>query len=268
MSNSPIFIFSAGWRSGSTLLQRLISSSGKVLIWGEAGGALDCFSDSFDRYGQMLGDGNQRFKHGFGGNGAKEFSRFIEAGDKRNHHWSACMNPPAEHIASTYKNFLDHLYGQPAFDLGYSSWGVKEVRSGIETAYFLKNIYPDAKFIFLVRNPFDVILSIKKRNWMDYVDHPAPLLFYLKHWKKLANEFRTATLGLPIKYEDLVNDPTTINKLSDYLQLSDIPHDFIQESHADWESNTQVELSLIEKTVLSYMLKTELKTYHYQCPSK
>ena len=32
---APIFLLSAGWRSGSTLLQRLIMSDKHVLIWGE-----------------------------------------------------------------------------------------------------------------------------------------------------------------------------------------------------------------------------------------
>ena len=32
---SPVFILSAGWGAGSTLLQRLIMSSGEVLVWGE-----------------------------------------------------------------------------------------------------------------------------------------------------------------------------------------------------------------------------------------
>ncbi len=31
----PIFILSAGWRSGSTLIQRLIMSKERILIWGE-----------------------------------------------------------------------------------------------------------------------------------------------------------------------------------------------------------------------------------------
>ena len=31
---SPLFILSAGWRSGSTLLQRLIISAKGVVIWG------------------------------------------------------------------------------------------------------------------------------------------------------------------------------------------------------------------------------------------
>ncbi|MDO9635465.1 MAG: hypothetical protein Q7I95_00765, partial [Thiobacillus sp.] len=32
---APIFLLSAGWRSGSTLLQRLVMSDKRVLIWGE-----------------------------------------------------------------------------------------------------------------------------------------------------------------------------------------------------------------------------------------
>ena len=33
-NEEPIFLLSAGWRSGSTLLQRLIMSDSNVLIWG------------------------------------------------------------------------------------------------------------------------------------------------------------------------------------------------------------------------------------------
>ncbi|MEO0535490.1 MAG: hypothetical protein AAF215_16660 [Cyanobacteria bacterium P01_A01_bin.123] len=35
VADSPIFVFSAGWRSGSTLLQRLVMSDKSVVIWGE-----------------------------------------------------------------------------------------------------------------------------------------------------------------------------------------------------------------------------------------
>ena len=33
--DAPIFLLSAGWRSGSTMLQRLLMSDPGVLIWGE-----------------------------------------------------------------------------------------------------------------------------------------------------------------------------------------------------------------------------------------
>jgi len=262
--SAPIFIFSAGWRSGSTLLQRLISASNEVLIWGEAGGALDYFTESFSCYEQMLGDGNQRFKHGFGGNGAVEFAKFKSELDQKNHFWSACMNPPIEQVTDNFRGFLEKMYGQPAIKLGYPSWGVKEVRSGIDTALFLKRIFPDAKFLFLVRNPFDVITSIKKRNWMDHIDHPLPIIFYAQHWKKLANEFKQTDFGLLIKYEDLICDQFEIQKLRDYLNLTDIPDNFIKESHADWKVNNKSELSFFEKKTLTYILKKELILYNYK----
>ena len=31
----PVFLLAAGWRSGSTLVQRLLASSGELLMWGE-----------------------------------------------------------------------------------------------------------------------------------------------------------------------------------------------------------------------------------------
>ena len=32
----PIFVFAAGWRSGSTLVQRMLTSVDDIMIWGEA----------------------------------------------------------------------------------------------------------------------------------------------------------------------------------------------------------------------------------------
>src|SRR6266487_3786669 len=34
-ADTPIFLFGAGWRCGSTWVQRLLMSSGQALIWGE-----------------------------------------------------------------------------------------------------------------------------------------------------------------------------------------------------------------------------------------
>ena len=44
LEKGPVFLFSAGWRSGSTLLQRLITHGGEVMMWGEPFGALDALT--------------------------------------------------------------------------------------------------------------------------------------------------------------------------------------------------------------------------------
>src|SRR4030042_4385095 len=151
--NKPIFIFSAGLRSGSTLLQRMITASGEALIWGESGGALQCFADAARRYEQMLGAGDIHCAYGFGGHGAGEFKRFVESGKEGVHKWIACMNPPEHEITNAFRRMFELLYADTALKLGYKRWGVKEVVAGVDTAQFLRMLYPEAKFLFLVRNP-------------------------------------------------------------------------------------------------------------------
>jgi hypothetical protein len=262
--SGPIFIFSSNWRSGSTLLQRLVNASNEVLIWGESGGALDSFQDAFVRYQQMLGDGDTLYTHGYGGNGSRQFEEFSKGETGTHNKWIACMNPPLEHIQAQIRNLMDRIYRIPAEELGYSRWGIKEVRSGIETAKFLKQLYPDAKFLFLVRNPMSSILSIKKRKWLDERGHPNPLLFYANHWAKLSKEFRNADFGMLLKFEEMVSDPELVRRLGDYLDLDALPEDFISNSHADWPTKNEEGLSMLEKLKLRYLLREEMDHYGYR----
>jgi hypothetical protein len=261
--DKPIFIFSAGWRSGSTLLQRMITSSGEALIWGESGGSLTCFAEAARRYEQMLGSGNIRYAYGFGGNGAESYVQFVESGKDGVHKWIACMNPPEHELLDAFKGMLKHMYADTALKLGYSRWGVKEVIVGIDTAQFLRVLYPAAKFIFLVRNPIACLTSIKRRNWMDRANDKDALDYYANHWLKLAREFRTADFGYHVKHEDMISSPETLDLLSVYLELS-IPKDFIKISHADWRATNDNPLSFIEKRRLMRIVKSEMEIYGYE----
>jgi hypothetical protein len=44
--HQPIFVLSSLWRPGSTLLQRFITATGEVLVWGETGGALNAIAEA------------------------------------------------------------------------------------------------------------------------------------------------------------------------------------------------------------------------------
>jgi hypothetical protein len=104
--SKPVFIFSVGWLSGSIMLQHVITASSQKLIWGEAGDALDRLADTLACYGQMLGPGDQRFKHGFGGNGTEKYREFIAARSEGVHKWIVCMNPPLETFAALTPGLL------------------------------------------------------------------------------------------------------------------------------------------------------------------
>ncbi|MGH8671428.1 MAG: sulfotransferase family protein [Burkholderiales bacterium] len=264
MTASPIFVFSAGWRSGSTLLQRLITASSEALIWGESGGALNQFVDADERYRQMLGPGNRRFAHGFGGNGSEAFQRFVERREDGPQQWIACLNPLLESIRDCFKKMLEDVYASPAETLGYRRWGVKEVQCGLNTARFLRDLFPHAKFVFLVRDPKACLLSIKRHNWMDRPPGLNALAYYSKHWLKLASEFRSADFGKLLRYEDLITDSGQYQSLMEYLEIVDIPaFDFINKSRIDWQTANQKNLSWLENIYIGSALNQEMKHFGY-----
>ena len=58
-----IFVFAAGWRTGSTLLQRIISSTDEVFMWGELHELGDVIVNSYSNYQKNLSKwhNNERF---------------------------------------------------------------------------------------------------------------------------------------------------------------------------------------------------------------
>ena len=245
------------------MLQRLITASSESLIWGEAGGALDQMADAFQCYEQMLGPGGQRYKFGFGGNGAQQFQEFNVPDKQGFNKWIACMNPPVDIFFQSFYQFFESVYASPAEKLGFTSWGVKEVQSGLETARFLRKLYPSAKFVFLVRNPFACLTSIKRRNWMDRPQDPRALEYFGGHWARLAGEFRSADFGRLVKYEELVATPEVQDSLGNYLGCVELALHFNKLSRADWDSQNDNALSFWEKRRLSRIVRVEMMHYGY-----
>lgn len=262
--NKPVFIFSAGWRSGSTLLQRLLTASNELLVWGEAGGALDWLAEADLGYQQMLAPGNKVFRHGLGGNGEQQFQEFCKNGKEAVHKWIPCMNPPLETIRSGFKALLHETYEEPATKLGYNRWGVKEVRCGLDTAEFLRVLYPEAKFVFLVRNPFDCLSSLKRHNWMDRPQDKRALEYYAQHWVRLASEFRKAPFGMLVRHEDLVSNTDAVAKLQGYLEMVHIDSSFIAKSRVKGGVKSDSALNWHERYRAKKIVWDEMRQYEYK----
>lgn len=261
---APVFLFAAGWRSGSTLLQRLMTNSGQILLWGEAGGALNAIHDVATRYAQMVGAGNVSFPHGMGGSGGDSLINFREKGKAGVHEWIACMNMPEDTIFSGLRNFFQTIYSDPAADMGYPGWGVKEVISGIDTARFLRRLYPNAKFVFLVRDPYACLLSLKRRRWLSDKVKNQPVAYFSSMWRDLASGFREADFGFYLRYEDLLKDDQILKDLQDYLGIEGLSMDFIKNSHTDWKATDQRELTFIEKFTAGRIVGDEMQRHGYE----
>jgi hypothetical protein len=212
---SPIFVLAAGWRSGSTLLQRLICSTGEVLLWGEPygrSGLLPAMARSaLALRGDWPGPGHFAPETLY-----SELSR----------HWIANLYPPAEALKRGFAAQLDALLGVPARQRGYTRFGLKEVRLHAIDAQFLNWIYPQARFVFLVRNPWDAWASAKGGTW--FVRWPDRRIQdaagFAKHWDWLAKGFLSWKLpnAMLIRYEDLTGAGVDFNALSRHLGVSDL----------------------------------------------
>jgi hypothetical protein len=239
----PVFILSAGWRSGSTLLQRMVMANNPdIIIWGEpyaAASPILALADQLRPFSDSWPD-PAYFVERHGADLARE--------------WVANLYPPAASFRAAHLAYVEALLAQPARDLGRRQWGLKEVRFGADQVNYLRWLYPQAKFLFLVRDPLEAYRSYRRRlswyaRWPDrMVSDPYD---FGAHWARLCRDFlalRSRSLGPLVRYEDL-GEPATAAQLKDYLGWEIPPLDSMAQVKG-WKSADGKPLHWIERSLL------------------
>ena len=113
----PIFVLGAGWRTGSTLLQRLLCTHPDVIIWGENRGLMAHLEAAMGVIEglQPLSEIHHQHREAEGANA-----------------WIAVLNPALTDFEDGIRQLLLRYYAEPAHQSGSSRWGFKEVRYGLE----------------------------------------------------------------------------------------------------------------------------------------
>lgn len=145
--NAPVFIVSYTGRGGSTLIQRILSSSPEMSIWGEDHGSLQAI---FDFSMRMFEVNKDPVVHS-----ARE--HYMNYGYKG---WIANTPPqkvkPLEFNRKQIENFF-HTDDKPVWGIKVINWNSREVTR-------MHSLFPEATFIFLHRNLSDVEESYNKRK--------------------------------------------------------------------------------------------------------
>jgi hypothetical protein len=207
---APVFVLATGWRSGSTLLQRMLFKH--CLVWGEPFGS----SGFIERMSQPL----RRFSNNWPD---PEFLIDSEHwGEQLGDKWTANLYPSVETLLAAHVEFFRTLLAEPSRQRGFARWGLKEVRYGIEHAHYLRWLFPRARFVFLLRNPYECWSSYRRagsrvqRFWPeDLIDTPEK---FGQHWLNLAWGFSSRFQevdGFLLRYEALCDplfDPKPLEK--------------------------------------------------------
>ncbi|MDD9939434.1 MAG: sulfotransferase [Myxococcales bacterium] len=223
-ANGPVFVLAAGWRSGSTFLQRLLCSSGEVLIWGEPYGGAGLIP-MLSRATAVLNEGWPLEAHF---PPRQVFENLAE-------HWVANLYPPPQHLKQGLRALFDHWLHSPARAQGYERFGLKEVRLGVTEARMLAWLYPDARFVFLVRDPLRAWASAKGEPWdLMLPNHiVSDARGFALHWVRLTTGFLAWNTpnGMLIRYEDLIDSDFDFEHLARHCALQSIDSRVCKKKH-------------------------------------
>ncbi|MGI9590831.1 MAG: sulfotransferase family protein, partial [Myxococcota bacterium] len=213
--SSPIFVLSAGWRSGSTLVQRLLCSDPSMLMWGEPFGE----AIPVPRMASML----EAFV-AKAANRAEDAYESLAADTPLSEQWIANLNPGFAALRRAHRAFFETLLAAPAREKGFERWGAKWVRLTAHHARYLQWLYPRARIVLLVRDPVASYRSYRGKRW--YAVNPVArvdnVFKFVAHWKYVTDSFLEAGAGLDallLRYEDLIGDPKQVERLAQYCEL-------------------------------------------------
>lgn len=196
-------MLACGWRSGSTLVQRIIMTDERVLIWGEPLGRLAPLTRVSDLVAQA---GESPPPSQF-----TDLGRLDAADPVAD--WIANLFPGGGDLRGGLRAWLDRWLAVPARDRGYKRWGLKDVRLGSADALVLRWLYPRAHLVVLVRDPFDAWRSLRTvaEEWGPferYPDRPVhDAAAFGRFWNRLAvswSDPQGPAHVFRLRYEDVV----------------------------------------------------------------
>ncbi len=225
--DTPVFVLAAGWYSGQDILRQMMMPS--CLLWSEPYGHASPIDSLAASVRSITLAWPQDDAIADGGNGKTECA-------EQCNEW----HPPVKSLLDAHLSYFDELFARPARETGAAQWGISEARWTADHAYYLKWLFPKAKFVFLYRNPYDVyrcFVAARKSGrklYSRWPNHPLTIGGFGRHWRELVLSFQNGCQrvdGLLVEYGDLAAG--SLQPIEEYLKMplsrealeSDAPQD-------------------------------------------
>ena len=234
----PIFLLGSG-RSGTTLLQKILNSADDVMIWGEHGGFLKQIAQAYFHNTENPNVNGQIFeKNAVAKDPNLDFNRSMLT--KIGYSWMNWYG--RREVAANFAGLIESFFHPPGMEKRH--WGFKEIRYGGDdrTIELLAELFPTARFVFIARNPVDVIASQAALGW-------GSKTALSTGWKLLAEAWAVKNRGLLeferaneerthfVRFESLISkDSGAIEDLFEWLgfQTSDRQGELVDLKEGIW----------------------------------
>ena len=221
--SQPIIILTTG-RTGSSLLQHLLNTSDELVIWGEHMGFLRSLSEAHNLIEKCPWIDADSAR----GEWLLKDHRDIDP--KRWTAWDGSFSK--QEFLDGLRLLTNHLFARDIRE--DQRWGFKEIRyRKFELVQFINELYPEAQFILLLRNPVDVcasFTSIKSKKFLNEGEDEWDLVqtareianeqikLFFKTCVETWHRFQRSTQF--VFYEDLVHDSFHVmENLARFLEL-------------------------------------------------
>ena len=223
-SNRPIFILSSIWRSGSTALQRTLVTDPSIQVWGEPYADTNLIPALTQSAMALTQNTWPQERH---------FLNHKKIKERPEQFFIANWYPPMKAMVEAHRAMLDRLFQQSANEMGKERFGIKFVRISLNELYYLQWLYSDAKFLILVRNPWDCWRSYKGYEWIYRwpKGKVTTVQQFAKLWEKQTRELLSHPQTESIKalrYEDFLQPDFNWEQLRAFCELPNIRKDALE----------------------------------------
>jgi hypothetical protein len=212
----PVFVIGPTTRCGTSLLQRLLNSTGKIVVYGENFALLQTFPDIIRNY-QREADAKRK---------VIAMARDLLVKEKQDFEASSLF-PDFDHylraLIGSFR-FLLRSYRDDAAALGFERWGIKHQIRNQTSFAILPRLLPDARYVMIYRDLLPVARSAKAR-WPGDFRGPQDWRRFARNW---ADNIRTmqrlsGDAFLLFKYEDFTADPEPhLQRLERFVEIEGI----------------------------------------------
>lgn len=164
----PSLLLSASFhRSGSTLLQRYVTAVSDVFVWGENGWLIDSVRTAWEEW---PGEAHNE----------RERRKVMSDPSTMQRRYVPNLAPSRDRVLDAFRLAMTDIYrDRPE---GFARWGWKAVRYGRAELDFVRRLFPDIVIVLLVRNPWDVARSVRRKGWIDRRGYFEDVAQVARHW--------------------------------------------------------------------------------------